>query len=40
MLEPAVESVIVTVCGEVNDPVVGEMMGVAVVAWPPLEFDT
>ena len=39
MLDPEVESVIVTVCADVNVPVVGEITGVAAVGWP-LPLDT
>ena len=31
---------IVTLCGDVNVPVVGEMIGVAAVGCPPVAFDT
>ena len=39
MLEPEVASAMLTVCGAVYVPVLGEITGVAVVGWP-LKFDT
>jgi len=39
MLEPEVASVILTVCGVVYVPVLGEITGVAAVGWPP-KFET